>query len=97
VVVFTPPVVCGVISSAQCACCWCVFTICTFFAVVVSATFDACERSVAVGFRVAIMLASHALYDVIPFCSGSFYLYYFVLYGGYFVHFFVLGFCDRAS
>ena len=45
----------------------------------------------------AIMLASHALYDVIPFCSGSFYLYYFVLYGGYFVHFFVLGFCDRAS
>jgi len=79
VVVFTPPVVCGVISSAQCTCCWCVFTLGSFFAVVASATFDACKRSVAVGFHVAIMLASHALYDVIHFCSGRFYLYYFVL------------------
>jgi len=38
---------------------------------VVSAAFDAREGSVAVGFRVAILLTSHALYDVARFCWGG--------------------------
>jgi len=39
---------------------------------VTSATFDTRERSVSVGFRVAILLASHAMYYIIRFARSGY-------------------------
>jgi hypothetical protein len=81
------------VSTTKCAFCWGISGFRAVRTVVLATTFDARIWSVAISACVSIILATCTLWDVIFICSWWFYVNDFILYGLYFVNFFVV--CSR--
>ena len=97
VIAFASFVVGRMVSATKGAFCWGIPAFRAIRTIVSAATFDARIRPVAVSLRVSVLLAACALRDVIFVSSGWFYVYDFVLYGRYFVNFFIVLGSSRST
>ena len=78
------------VSATKCAFCWGISGFRAIRTIVLATTLDACIWSIAIAACVSVPLATCTLRDVIFICSWWFYVNDLILYGCYFVNFFVV-------
>jgi hypothetical protein len=90
VIALTSFIVWRMVSTTKCTFCWGISGFRAVLTIVLTTTFDARIWSVAISACVSVLLATCTLRDVIFICSRWLYVNDFILYGRYFVNFFVV-------
>ena len=83
-------IVLRMVSATKCAFCWGIPAFRAVHTIVLATTFYARIWSVAISACMSVLLATCTLRNVIFICSWWFYVNDFILYGRYFVNFFVV-------